>query len=82
MDDRVELVVRACASASRLSSAEGDVLLRACQGETREDIAIARGSSPQTIHKHVTNILRRTGDLSLHAAVERVLREAGGMSIP
>jgi DNA-binding NarL/FixJ family response regulator len=79
---RIDRVVRAIANASGLSGAEADVLRRASLGESREDIAQARGSSPQTINKHVTNLLRRTRDPSLHHAIERVLREAGRPPIP
>jgi DNA-binding NarL/FixJ family response regulator len=64
----------------RLSEAETDVLRRAALGEDRKMIAASRSSSEQTIKKHVTNLLRRTGDASLHAAVERLLRETRGIS--
>jgi len=59
----------------RLSDTEGDLLSRVAKGEAREDIAIARGCCPATIKKHAANLLQKTGDPSLHAAVARLLRE-------
>jgi DNA-binding NarL/FixJ family response regulator len=59
-----------------LSEAEADVLLRAAQGDSREQIARDRLISPLTVKKHVNNLLKRTRDGSLHKAVERLLRTA------
>jgi DNA-binding CsgD family transcriptional regulator len=61
-----------------LSDAEADVLHRAAAGETRETIAAARQSSVLTIKAQVKNLLRKTGDDSLHVAVERLLRTLAG----
>jgi DNA-binding NarL/FixJ family response regulator len=61
-----------------LSEAEGDVLARAAAGQSRKEIAGARGSSELTIKKHAGTILRLTGDESLQAAVARLLRELAG----
>jgi DNA-binding NarL/FixJ family response regulator len=61
-----------------LSEAETDVVRRAAQGETREEIAAARNCSVLTIKTHVTNLLQKTGDGSLHAAVGRLLRSMAG----
>jgi DNA-binding NarL/FixJ family response regulator len=62
-----------------LSEAEENVLLRAAAGESRAQIASARGSSELTIKKHVANLLRRTQDESLQVAVARLLRELAGV---
>lgn len=64
----------------RISASETDVLHRYARGESREAIAQARGCSLETIKRHVANLLRQTGDASLHAAVERILRECAGLS--
>jgi DNA-binding NarL/FixJ family response regulator len=77
---RVHRVVLAWMALYSLSNAEGDVLRRASLGEDRRVLAEARGNSERTVGKHVTNILRLTGDASLHAAVERLLREVAGSS--
>jgi DNA-binding NarL/FixJ family response regulator len=58
-----------------LTNAEADVLRRAALGEGREAIVEARESSPLTLQKHVSNLLRRTQDDSLQSAVARLLRE-------
>jgi DNA-binding NarL/FixJ family response regulator len=44
---------------------------------THEEIAAERGSSPTTIKSHVHQLLRKTGDRSMLAAVARLLRERG-----
>jgi DNA-binding NarL/FixJ family response regulator len=72
---RVERVVHAWAERYRISAAHMDVLRRSALGQDRGMLPAARDCSEQTIDKHVTNLLRRTGDASLHAAVERLLRE-------
>jgi DNA-binding NarL/FixJ family response regulator len=61
-----------------LSDAETDVLRRAARGETREDIAADRSCSLLTIKTHVTNLLQKTGDASLHSSVGRLLRSMAG----
>jgi DNA-binding NarL/FixJ family response regulator len=58
-----------------LRDAEVDVFAGAVRGEARDQSAERRGSSPLTIKVHVASLLRRTGDASLHHAVERFLRE-------
>jgi hypothetical protein len=47
--------------------------------EDRGTIAKFRGSSPLTIKRQVADMLPKTGDESLHAAVERLLREVIAM---
>ncbi len=71
---RVERAVQAWVVRYGVSEAEADVLRRAVLGDDRRTVAAARGSSEQTINKHVANLLRRTGDACLHVAVERLLR--------
>ena len=59
-----------------LTEAENDILLLAADGNAREAIAAARGSAEATIKNQVHNLLQKTGDESLVAAVARLLREA------
>jgi DNA-binding NarL/FixJ family response regulator len=74
--ERIERVVAEVARCQGLSVAEADVLLRAARGESRDEIAAARATSPWTIKNQIASLLRKTGDDSLHAAAERVLRDA------
>ncbi|HEX3346426.1 MAG TPA: response regulator [Polyangiaceae bacterium] len=73
---RPELVVDSWVGRYALSEAEGDVLRRAVLGSSKEAIAASRGSSRLTVKKQVSNALHKTGDSSLLAAVQRVLKEA------
>jgi len=59
-----------------LSVSEIDILLRAANGEHREEIAAARDSSKLTIKKHVGNLLKKTSQASLFVAAQKLLREA------
>jgi DNA-binding CsgD family transcriptional regulator len=61
-----------------LSEAEADVLVRAAEGQSRTQMASARGCSELTIKKHVSTMLRLLSDRSLQAAVARLLREMAG----
>ena len=61
-----------------LSAAEGEVLRKAILGDSKGDIAAARGSSMLTVKKQIANALKKTGDGSLLAAAQRLLREALG----
>jgi DNA-binding NarL/FixJ family response regulator len=63
-----------------LSDAEADVLGRAAAGETRETMAVARGTSLSTIKAHVGRLLHKTGDESLFVAVGKLLRAVAGDS--
>jgi DNA-binding NarL/FixJ family response regulator len=72
---RLEPAFRAWVASYDLSEAEADVLWRSALGASRSSIASARDTSELTIKKQVANLLRRTGDGSLHAAVERLLRD-------
>jgi DNA-binding NarL/FixJ family response regulator len=74
----IERSVDASARASGLSEAEHDILRRSALGQDRETIARERSASRLTVDKQVTNLLRLTGDASLHAAVERILRVVAG----
>jgi DNA-binding NarL/FixJ family response regulator len=78
----LDRVVEEAIAEEELSAAEGDILRRAARGETREEIAEARGSSRQTINTQVRDILRRTGDSSLREAVNRLRQTARLSSIP
>jgi DNA-binding NarL/FixJ family response regulator len=75
---RLRLVAGTWNSRHGLSNAEHDILVRAACGASREDIAAARDSSALTVKKHVANLLQKTGDETLLAAVARLLREASG----
>lgn len=69
---------RACIWSDRylLTEAETDVLRRAAHGESRDAIASARGSSTATVKRQIWTLLQKTADESLHAAVDRLVREA------
>jgi DNA-binding NarL/FixJ family response regulator len=71
---RLERAVETWRERYSLSDAEADVLGRSAAGETREAIAEARHCSPLTIKTHVANLLGKTDDDSLFAAVGRLLR--------
>ena len=58
-----------------LSEALADVLRRAALGESHSTIAAGRGTSEQTVKKQAKTLLAKTGDDSLHAVAERLLRE-------
>ncbi|HEX8789933.1 MAG TPA: response regulator transcription factor [Polyangiaceae bacterium] len=75
---RLDRTIGAWRSRYTLSDAEADVLRRAALGETRDEIAAARECSVLTVKTHVTNLLQKTGDASLHAAVGRLLRATAG----
>jgi DNA-binding NarL/FixJ family response regulator len=57
-----------------LTVAEQHVLLQAALGESKEAIAASHASRMNTVKKHVSNILRKTGDDTLQQAVNRLLR--------
>ncbi len=77
-DSRVECAVSACGSRYALSESERDILLRAVHGERRGVIAHERDTAEITVKAQIRTLLKKTGDDSLHTAVERVLREAAG----
>jgi DNA-binding NarL/FixJ family response regulator len=58
-----------------LSGAECDVLVRFALGETREEIAAARGTSTLTVKKQCEKISKKTGGLRIHTAAARLVRE-------
>jgi DNA-binding NarL/FixJ family response regulator len=76
---KVRILAREWQRRHRLTEAQQDILRRAALGEDRHTIAACRGSSPLTIKRQVADMLPKTGDESLHAAVERLLREAATM---
>jgi DNA-binding NarL/FixJ family response regulator len=45
------------------------------EGTERGEVASDRGIAKTTLKRHVHNLLRKTGDQSLLAAVARMLRE-------
>ena len=54
-----------------------EMLLRlSAHGVARADLAKERDVEPSTVKKQVQELLRRTGDATLDAAVSRLLREA------
>ena len=67
--------VRIWAARYRLSTAGTDVLRHAVRGQVRGEIAADRGTSLHTVKNQIADILRRTGDDTLQAAVSRLLRE-------
>ncbi|HEY3820641.1 MAG TPA: response regulator transcription factor [Polyangiaceae bacterium] len=75
LPSRVDRVVSARAAAVGLSETEADVLRRSALGESRQEIARARGTSEQTIRTQIGRMLAKTGDGSLLASIGNVLRE-------
>jgi DNA-binding NarL/FixJ family response regulator len=59
----------------KMSDAQTDILRRAARGERRDTIAAFRSSSPNTVKRQIVHLLQKTGDESLHAAIERLTRE-------
>lgn len=59
----------------KMSNAQTDILRRAVRGENRDTIAAFRSSSPSTVKRQIVDLLQKTGDESLHAAIERLTRE-------
>jgi DNA-binding NarL/FixJ family response regulator len=57
-----------------LTPVQVDILSRAVAGASRDDLMITRGVAESTIKKHVSNLLKKTGDTALVHAVHRVLR--------
>jgi DNA-binding CsgD family transcriptional regulator len=76
----VERLARTRAHACGLTNAESDLLRRSALGESRSEIADARGTSEHTIKTQIARLLHKTGDGSLHEAVERLLREVAHAS--
>ena len=74
-------IVRDWVTRYRLTEADADIFAAAVEGEARDDVACARGITPRTLNAHVHNLLHKTGDTSLLAAVARLLRErkTGGL---
>ena len=77
---RVAAIVASRRRLYRLSEAEGDILERSARGETREEIALARGVKLDTVNKQATSLLRKVGERSFRHAVERAVREASGVA--
>jgi DNA-binding NarL/FixJ family response regulator len=75
LTSRLETVARAWAGRYGLSPAETDVLVGGALGEDRETIARRRESTLETVKSHVANLLRKTGDVGLLEAANRLLRE-------
>jgi FixJ family two-component response regulator len=71
---RLERRVGEWAEECGLTMAEQQVLLQASQGESREAIAATHASRVNTVKKHVSNMLQKTGDDTLQQAVNRLLR--------
>jgi DNA-binding NarL/FixJ family response regulator len=74
--EKIELRAAGWRDRYRMSDAQTDVLRRAACGQNRDAIAAFRSSSPNTVKRQIVDLLQKTGDESLHAAVERLTREA------
>jgi DNA-binding NarL/FixJ family response regulator len=59
-----------------LTPSEVALLHDAVEGSTRDELAQSWRISLHTVKKHVQNMIQKTGDPSLLAAVQRALREA------
>jgi len=66
--------IESWADRHQLTPAERAILVAAARGQTRSEID-AQHANPQTAKTHVHNLLAKTGDASLLAAVTRALRE-------
>lgn len=60
-----------------LTPTETTILQAAAEGKTRTEIDATHDAAPATTKSHVHNLLTKTGDASLLAAVTRLLRERG-----
>jgi DNA-binding CsgD family transcriptional regulator len=67
---------RTWAALYRLSLGETDVLVKAANGASRDEIAESRGTSSLTVKDQERRVHEKTGDASFHHAVSRLLREA------
>lgn len=59
----------------RLSKAEAAILAAAVDGKSRREIARSRGTSVDTVKRQAHGLLAKTGDPSVLAATNRLLRE-------
>jgi DNA-binding NarL/FixJ family response regulator len=76
VQDPVKAQISAWTERYGLSSGEADVLLKAAEGASREEIAELRGSSALTVKSQEKRLCEKTGDLLIRDAVARLLREA------
>jgi DNA-binding NarL/FixJ family response regulator len=67
--------VREWAHRYGLTETEISLLKSATEGSERDQVAFERGVSTTTLKKHVNNLLRKTGDVSLLALAARMLRD-------
>ena len=74
-DAGLEEATNAWAARYGLTPMEKDLLQGAARGENREMTAQRRHRSTQTLKVQAASLLRKTGDLSMHHAIERILRE-------
>ena len=74
-DPRKERFVREWARRYELTETEISILNSAIEGSERDQLAFERGVSTTTLKKHVNNLLRKTGDVSLLALAARLLRD-------
>ena len=72
---RLNRVVESWRKRYKLSQAEVDVLRRFAGGEDRGAIASGRGTSESTIRRQIASLVDHTGNVSLQAAVTRLLSE-------
>lgn len=72
----MELLAVAWESRYRLTKTEVAVLEATARGVSREDFARARNMAESTLKKHVSNLLDKSGDLTLDRAALRFLRES------
>jgi two-component system, NarL family, response regulator DevR len=73
----LSLALQQWAARHGLSEAETNILRRTAAGESRSVIVAARATSRETIKTQVKSLLDKTGDDSLHAAAQRLLRDVG-----
>jgi DNA-binding NarL/FixJ family response regulator len=73
-DGSIEARAREWGELYQLTGTQIAILSAAADGSPRDQLAFERGITTPTLKKHVNNLLRKTGDTSLLAAVARMLR--------
>jgi DNA-binding NarL/FixJ family response regulator len=73
--NKVEDAARTWAWRYALTKTETSILISAADGRSRDELLADRGIARGTLKKHVQNLLKKTGDATIVAAVARMLRE-------
>lgn len=76
MAERIERVLMAWGNEHQLTLAETELLRLVAMGAPRSELAELRGVLPSTVKKQVAFLLLKTGDATIDAAANRLLRAA------